>query len=313
MGRTIPVPIFMVLTAMGLLCLMSLPLAAQSPRILWYYDLDAPSFGGAATADLDGDGKLEIVFGTYFNDEKIRVLNGENGSLLWDFDTGGCNDASPVIADVDLDGDLEVVVPASSPCKVYCFNGADGAVEWVENLGFCIDSPPAVADVDQDGKLEIVLGTFLGHVFCLKGEDGGVQWDKSLGSGSYIQSGPNLLDLDQNGTLDVVVAQWSGDNRIYALNGSDGSVLWYSDLPGDWMYHGASFADIDEDGKPELAIGCYDNKVYVLNGEDGSRVWDYTAPYYVGAPTAIADIDNDHHLEVVIAAYSRIRALTHTG
>jgi outer membrane protein assembly factor BamB len=110
-----------------------------------------------------------------------------------------------------------------------------------------------------------------------------------------------------------VVAQWSGDCRVYALRGDSGSVLWYSDEPTDWMYHGGSFADIDEDGKPEIAIGCYDNRVYVLNGEDGSLEWNYPAPYYVGAPTSIADLNNDDHLEIVFASWFRIGALSHTG
>ncbi len=42
---------------------------STAPQILWWYDLQAPSFGSAATGDIDNDGMLEIVFGTYFNDE----------------------------------------------------------------------------------------------------------------------------------------------------------------------------------------------------------------------------------------------------
>jgi outer membrane protein assembly factor BamB len=285
-----------------------------APQILWWYNLNAPSFGSSAVGDIDGDHKLEIVFGTYFNDEYIYALNADSGTLLWRYNTGGCNDASPAIADVDLDGALEVVVPASSPCRVYCFNGATGAVKWSTPTGSnSIDSPPAIADVDNDGKPEVIFGTFYGYVYCLNGENGSQCWRVNLGTNSYIQSDPNILDLNQDGQLDVVVAQWAGDNRVYALRGNNGSTLWYSDLPNDYMYHGGSFADIDEDGKPEIAIGCYDNHVYVLNGEDGSLRWQYTAPYYVGAPTSIADLNHDDHLEIVIVSYNIVRALSHTG
>ena len=69
-----------------------------SPEILWWYDLDAPSFGSAAVGDIDGDSKQEIVFGTYFNDEHIYALNAETGLLHWKYYTNGCNDASPTIA-----------------------------------------------------------------------------------------------------------------------------------------------------------------------------------------------------------------------
>ncbi|HEC82332.1 MAG TPA: hypothetical protein ENI53_00405 [Thermoplasmatales archaeon] len=287
----------------------------KNAQILWWYDLDAPSFGSSAVDDIDGDGKPEIVFGTYFNDERIYALNAENGTLLWSYYTGGCNDASVAIADVDQDNKLEVIAPSSATLKIYCFDGETGNVEWETYTGYpnCIDSPPAVADVDNDGKPEVIFGTWYGYVFSLNGEDGSICWQVNIGTDSYIQSGPNILDIDEDGDLDVVVAQFAGDCRVYALKGDDGSTLWYSDLPQDYMYHGGSFADIDEDGSMEIVIGCYDKHVYVLNCEDGSLVWSYTAPYYVAAPTSIADLNNDNHLEIVFASYNVIGALSYTG
>jgi len=287
----------------------------SDPQIAWWYGLDAPSFGSAAAGDIDGDGMLELVFGTYFNDEHIYALNAENGTLLWSYDTGGCNDASPLIYDVDLDGELEVIAPASSPYTVYCFNGTTGAVEWSTSTGYpnCIDSPPGAADLDNDGLPEVVLGTFYGHVFCLNGENGSVLWQADLGTNSYIQTDPAILDCNNDGQLDVVVGQWQGDCRVYALNGDDGTVLWFSDIPEDWMYHGASFADIDEDGLPELVIGNYDGDLYVFNAEDGSLLWEYPGVLYIGAPTTIADLNNDGHWEIAMISYTTLKVLSHTG
>jgi len=287
---------------------------AQYPQVMWWHDLNAPSFGSAATGDIDNDGILEIVFGTYFNDENIYALNAEDGSLLWSYNTGGCNDASPVIADVDGDDSLEVIVPASSPYHVYCFKGTTGEIEWDVSTGYpnCIDSPPAIADVDNDGSLEVILGAWYGNVFALNGEDGSISWHVNVGTNSYIQSGPNILDLDSDGDLDVFVAQWSGDYRVYALDGENGSTIWFSDVPQDHMYHGGSFADVDEDGRAEIVIGSYDNHLYVFN-DDGSLHWSAIAPYYVGAPTSVADLNNDEHLEIIFVTYNQLRVISHTG
>jgi outer membrane protein assembly factor BamB len=79
------------------------------------------------------------------------------------------------------------------------------------------------------------------------------------------------------------------------------------------MYHGGSFADIDEDGKPEIVIGCYDGKVYLLNAEDGSLEWEYPTSSYVGAPTSVADLNNDGHLEIVLVSYNRLIVISHEG
>jgi outer membrane protein assembly factor BamB len=297
------------------ICLLLPSIAsADHPEILWWYDLNAPSFGSAAVGDIDDDGKPEIVFGTYFNGEVIHAINADSGTVLWTYNTGGCNDASPAIADVDLDGELEVIVPASSPCMVYCFDGASGDVEWSTPTSYhSIDSPPAIADVDNDDKPEIVFGTFYGYVYCLNGEDGSQSWRTNLGTDSYIQSGPNILDVDGDEQLDVVVAQFAGDCRVYAMTGDSARILWYNDQPQDYMYHGGSFADIDEDGKPEIAIGCYDGNLYVINAEDGSPEWNYSAYFYIGAPTSVADLNNDDHLEVVLVSYNELIVVSHEG
>ena len=280
------------------------PNEIPSGDILWWYDLKAPSFSSAALEDIDGDGKPEIVFGTYINDEHVYVLNAEDGTLLWRYETGGKADTAPAIADVDGDGSLEVIVCVSSTNVVYCFNGSNGTVEWTFSTGDAneIESSPAIADLDNDELPEIVFGTLNGHFYCLNGEDATIRWYINLGIDSNITAEPNILDLDGDGLLEVITAQAGGNNRIYALTGHDGSTLWFSDLPQNDLVHGASFADIDKDGKPEIIIGSTDHHIYALNGEDGTLKWDYTTTSSVGAPTSIADLNHDDHYEIVFTA-----------
>jgi hypothetical protein len=130
---------------------------------LWRYDF---SQGGThhfasepVVADLNGDGKPEIVFGTYSLDTNggHLIVLANNGALLHD-----------------------VVLPNQ---------GHDGN-------GIGIPAAPTIADLDGDGALEIVVTTF-DHgidVFTVPGSSGNcLLWP--TGRGNYLRNGmgPNTV------------------------------------------------------------------------------------------------------------------------
>ena len=119
----------------------------------------APSFGSAAAGDIDGDGRLEIVFGTYFNDEHLYAVNAEDGTVAWKFKSrGGPIDTSILIHDVNDDDRLEVIFGDSAYGTLFCLNGA-GEEVWTFQGQSGTDSPAAAADMDGDGDVEVVYGT----------------------------------------------------------------------------------------------------------------------------------------------------------
>ena len=248
----------------------------DTKKLLWSFELEAPSYGSGAAADIDGDGKPEVVFGTYYNDEHVYALNGEDGSLLWKFKSeGGPVDTSILLHDLTGDGQPEVVFGDSAYGTLFCLKG-DGEVLWKFAGQSGTDSPPAAADLDGDGKIEVVYGTMKksgkdGFVNVLDGATGNPIWSVEIPG--HIQSEPGLADLNGDTVLDVLVANWMGDGKLRALNGKDGEELWGFETK-DSVYHGVSIADFDKDKKPEVAIADRNGNVWLLEGESGEPVWE---------------------------------------
>lgn len=318
--------------------IFDIPLTITKTPVIWHYDLLSNSNGSAAAADIDNDGKQEIVFGTYLNDGKLYALNAEDGSLLWSFQTGegGRIDSSVAIADVNRDGKKEVIFSDSYNKILYCLNsllnGPNGGIIWQYQLRDCTDSPPAVGDIDNDGKAEVVVGDKSGWLYMLNGEQSppdGRLFREWRYPGAMINSGATLVDLNSDGVLDIVFASFSSAlPKVYAVDGVNGLELWSVQAPFS-MYHSPACADIDHDTKPEL-IFTSGNQLYIVNGEvplpggENRILVQETIPSAdihtesLCGPISIADLNNDGNLEIVMTgqniysySYQQRRVLWH--
>ncbi|MCG3112545.1 MAG: VCBS repeat-containing protein [Candidatus Manganitrophus sp. SB1] len=114
-----------------------------------------------AVADLDGDGKKEILFPAY---DGVLYAVHSDGQLFWTFafsDLGTRFASEPVVADLNNDGVPEVLF------ATYETEGEKGALVILNHLGAELTkislpgrgamAAPTLADLDGDGELEAIV------------------------------------------------------------------------------------------------------------------------------------------------------------
>lgn len=289
-----------------LLCLLATTLlkAQFIPTVTWTYAIGSACYGSAAAADMDNDGKKEIVFATYANDGKVYCLNAEDGSVKWIYDIGGCGDVAVNIYDLNQDGQLDVFVNGSCNPTAFCINGNTGALTWSVASGGG-DSPATIADIDADNKPEVIFGTFSGQIRIVNGENGTIAKIIPVFPNA-LQTDPVLVDANSDGNLDIMVGSYFNSGNTYTLHCIDyasSMPIWtntWAAVSSFHAYHGGALADIDKDGKMEYVIGANNGLIRAFNTEDGSILWTKANPgsSCFGA-ISIADVNKDDTLDVI--------------
>ncbi|MBK8047604.1 MAG: DUF11 domain-containing protein [Anaerolineales bacterium] len=198
-------------------------------------------------ADLDGDGMVEIVVGSY--DKQLYAYHA-NGARAWVFATGDAILGTPAIADIDsATPGLETVI-GSGDRFVYVLD-KDGHQLWKRPTGWIVRSSPLVADIDNDGSLEIVIGSDDHKVYAWH-HDGSRVANWPVATGAAVEAAPVFADVDGDGVSEIVVS--SDDTNVYAWR-SDGSLVagWPQALVSP-AKGGPAVGNLDGDAAMEIVV-----------------------------------------------------------
>ncbi|NIN00822.1 MAG: hypothetical protein GTO24_22895, partial [candidate division Zixibacteria bacterium] len=263
---------------------------------------------GVAFADLDEDGKLEIMAGTSGYRVYVWDYLG-NPKPGWPQLLGGTASWGVAVGDVNGDGTLDTAVTAYAPVgRVYVFD-PDGNLlpGWPVSFGdnrACLC--PTLSDLDGDGKLEIIVGersysVSYAHVFRYDGTEFPGNWPFALDH--YPGTGAAVGDIDNDGEKEIIYCSLQ---TIYALE-SDGSIMpgWPYTAPTLAFYQNApALADFEGDGYAEIVCsGTEWNRFFVMDHRGNFLPgWPRPAPRS-GGPPSVGDVDQDGDLDIAIGNY----------
>ena len=261
----------------------------DSGKVIWHFRTKGDAFG-CGSADLDGDGRMEVVIGS--RDQKVTCLEGD-GKVKWQVETKGYPISTPTIADLNGDGEMEVVIGTTNG-TICSLRGSDGAVIWRFKAEGGIIASPAVGDLEGDGVMDVVFGDGKRFIYKLRGDTGLPVWRIKVDD--EVDTSPAAADLDGDGRMELITASWGG--MVYCLNGGSGEIKWKFQTGGS-VISSPSLGDIDRDGKIEVVIGSMDHKLYCLEGSSGKEKWSFQAESPIIASPILGDLDEDGVVEVV--------------
>jgi len=301
---------FLLVVACAILLALSAPPTHASPRAIAAPVLKWQNGGcqttwcrtgwyaSPAVADLDNDGKPEIIWTDY----RIVVVNGENGSDQWVIANPGNQRgwASVVVADVNNDGALEIVTAHGSGwLTITNANGTSlSGFPQQPTSGNELRSL-AVGDVDANGDLEILIcSTRADNQWFIYEHTGALRagWPRQTDSNSdgyaagCFNENVGLADLDQDGRLEVI-----GPNDTHY-------VVGYND-DATPIRANAIYGQVGGLNKPWARVGFhYDHAVDLrgyANCSAGVEPLEPRPNFADSAPT-FADVNGDGVLEIII-------------
>lgn len=262
-------------------------------------------------ADIDGDGKLEIVV-TSLATGPLEAWRPD-GTVVEGWPPGETGGAGYMAAG-NLGGsksDLEVFAGFWGSDLAAVRGDGSSINGWPRTSANFVTTPPALADIDGDGTDEIFIGE---EDWKLHGyrADGTVLpgWPVAPFLGGQERHTPAIGDIDADGDLEIVSTSGSSTPGVYLFaNHHDGSTVdgFPVLLPSGHVDTYAAIGDVDGDLAEEIVIVARQTSfpwlpvVTVLSGVGViERSWTAGSRTPYGTAPALADMNGDTFPEIIV-------------
>lgn len=219
-------------------------------------------------ADMDGDGKTDLIYQTY-----TSIVVSKNTSTINEVSFAPGIKIAPScgykfdIGDVDGDGKLDVLTPnaCNETVSIIKNNSTPGSISFAAKIDYKVGEFPyavALGNLDEDGRPDLVVVNMWSRSLSVL---------QNLTAGGTISFGNKtdyalgrdcrdikIADLDGDGKNDLAVPSQINDHISLFRNLGTGATILFA--AKEDIATGASdpedvvVADLDGDGKPDLAV-----------------------------------------------------------
>jgi outer membrane protein assembly factor BamB len=222
--------------------------------------------------DVTGDGNLNIIAATY---DRVQILEASNGSKLFYYAVSG---TIATVGCADFDGDSKIDTLAgggaefsgSNPSKsIWALKTVESPLLWEFDFGQ-YGNALAIDNLNQDEFMDVIAVCSSDDMaWAINGEDGTELWNWTGTENLYsITTG----DFNNDGQIDVAVGGY--DEKVTALYGNNGSIMWeFTSLTDEISRNCLKSTDLNDDGYFDVIAGSDDNSVYAIDGLDGDELW----------------------------------------
>ncbi|SDI45065.1 T9SS type A sorting domain-containing protein [Winogradskyella thalassocola] len=273
----------------------------------------------ALSADIDGDGDLDIVSAST-SDDTITIhenIDGQGTFRLRFLTTSAIDVLAIEVTDMDGNGDIDVVAVSGSADRLTWYRNLDGngnfssAIMIDTNINYPVSVKSA--DLDGDGDQDLVVAS---------AGDSKIGWYENIGGQAIFSSIKDITLLTENiYAIDIVDIDGDGDHDVLSASVNDDKIAWYENLDGLGNFgsqqiienldraNAISSGDLDGDGDIDVVSGSgafgADKTISWYKNTDG--IGTFGLPQIIVSSTAsyggsieVVDLDGDTDLDLLI-------------
>ena len=270
---------------------------------------DANGLTSSSTADMDGDGDLDIVANAFWDNEILWFENDGEGWFTEHLLAANITHAVFVEAkDMDGDGDMDVLAALFNDQEIVWLENAGDGRFFEKTIANTVDGAVSlqIFDMDKDGDLDVVSASQFDNKIAWHENIGEQRFEERIVSTAALgATSVFVADINLDGNLDIISTSYD-DNKIswYENNGSSN----FTERVITTIALGAvavSAMDMNGDGEIDIiSASKEDNTIAVYENRGDEQFRKVEVDTEAGGVSSLmtTDIDADGLVDILVGA-----------